>query len=51
MILENVTLKAPWMHVSSFVYKCGENLWVPLIGLWGAVSYAPLLVYRQFGST
>ncbi|XVE98906.1 hypothetical protein REPUB_Repub03eG0149000 [Reevesia pubescens] len=39
------------MPVSAFVYKCGENPWVPLIGLWGAVSYAPLLVCRQFGST
>ncbi|XVE95747.1 hypothetical protein REPUB_Repub02eG0126200 [Reevesia pubescens] len=38
MIPENVTWKAPWMPVSAFVYKCGENPWVPLIGLWGAVS-------------
>ncbi|XVF37179.1 hypothetical protein REPUB_Repub19eG0123800 [Reevesia pubescens] len=46
MIPENVTWKAPWMPVFAFVYKCGENPWVPLIGLWGAVSYAPLLVCR-----
>ncbi|XVE96150.1 hypothetical protein REPUB_Repub02eG0196700 [Reevesia pubescens] len=51
MILENVTWKAPWMLVFAFVYKCGENPWVLLIGLWGAVSYAPLSVCWQFGST
>ncbi|XVE99031.1 hypothetical protein REPUB_Repub03eG0161500 [Reevesia pubescens] len=51
MIPEHITWKAPWMPVSAFVYKCGENPWVPLIGLRGAVSYTPLLVCRQFGST
>jgi len=24
--------------------------WVPLVGLWGTISYSPLLVRRQFGS-
>ncbi|XVE98949.1 hypothetical protein REPUB_Repub03eG0153200 [Reevesia pubescens] len=47
---ENVTWKAPWMPTSSFIYRCGNNPWVPLIGLWGAVNYAPLLVRRQFRS-
>ncbi|XVF14269.1 hypothetical protein REPUB_Repub09cG0044100 [Reevesia pubescens] len=46
----DITWKAPWMTTSSFVYKCGENPWVPLTGLWGIVSYASLLVRRQFGS-
>ncbi|XVF14430.1 hypothetical protein REPUB_Repub09cG0059100 [Reevesia pubescens] len=33
IIPENVTWKALWMPVSAFVYKCGENPWVPLISL------------------
>ncbi|KAM3380276.1 hypothetical protein P3S68_005849 [Capsicum galapagoense] len=32
------------------LYACGDKLWVPLLGVWGAVSYAPLLVQRQFES-
>ena len=33
------------------LYGCGDNLWVPLLGVWGAISYAPLLVRRQYLST
>ena len=33
------------------LYGCGDNLWVPLLGMWGAISYAPLLVRRQYLST
>ena len=25
-------------------------MWVPLLGLWGVVNYAPLLVYKQYAS-
>ena len=25
-------------------------MWVPLLDSWGVVSYAPLLVYRQYAS-
>ena len=25
-------------------------MWVPLLGLWGVISYAPLLVCRQYAS-
>ena len=32
-------------------YSCGDNLWVPLLGVWGAISYASLLVRRQYLST
>ena len=27
-----------------------RQMWVPLLGLWGVVSYAPLLVCRQYVS-
>ena len=30
------------------LYRYGDKLWVPLPGLWGAISYAPLMVARQF---
>ncbi|KAL4363998.1 hypothetical protein GQ457_04G027510 [Hibiscus cannabinus] len=32
------------------LYRCGVFDWVPLLGLWGATGYAPLLVSRQYGS-
>ncbi|KAG8480878.1 hypothetical protein CXB51_025591 [Gossypium anomalum] len=32
------------------LYKCRSQDWVPLLGLWGGVGYAPLLVQRQFSS-
>ena len=38
---------APWMPYVPLLYRCGNKLWVQLLGLWGAVSYAPLMVVRQ----
>ncbi|MBA0881329.1 hypothetical protein Goshw_017525 [Gossypium schwendimanii] len=32
------------------LYQCGDFDWVPLLGIWGAVGYAPLLVLRQYRS-
>ncbi|MFQ6666976.1 hypothetical protein Gotur_033152 [Gossypium turneri] len=29
---------------------CGDFDWVPLLGIWGATGYAPLLVLRQYRS-
>ncbi|XVF16933.1 hypothetical protein REPUB_Repub10bG0073500 [Reevesia pubescens] len=42
----NITWNAPWITTFAFIYRCGKNLWVPLPGLWGVVSYAPLLVRK-----
>ena len=39
------------MPRESMLYGCRDNLWVPLLGVWGAISYAPLLVRRQYLST
>ena len=36
------------MPRAPLLYRCGDQLWVPLFGLWGAVSYALLMVLRQF---
>ena len=35
------------MPQQDIVYRCGGMLWVPLLGIWGATSYASLLVRRQ----
>ncbi|MBA0786311.1 hypothetical protein Gotri_006778 [Gossypium trilobum] len=32
------------------LYKCGDFDWVPLLEIWGAIDYAPLLVLRQYRS-
>ncbi|EOY21227.1 Uncharacterized protein TCM_012615 [Theobroma cacao] len=45
-----VTWRAPWMPHHPVLYKCGNEPWVPLMGPWGAISYAPIMVRRQFGS-
>ncbi|EOY01013.1 Uncharacterized protein TCM_010930 [Theobroma cacao] len=45
-----VTWRAPWMPRMQVMYKCGDKPWVPLMGPWGAISYAPIMVRRQFGS-
>ncbi|KAG8482674.1 hypothetical protein CXB51_023949 [Gossypium anomalum] len=45
---EDITWRAPWIRPSVLLYKCGGQDWVPLLGLWGGVGYAPLLVQRQF---
>ncbi|KAG8471714.1 hypothetical protein CXB51_036891 [Gossypium anomalum] len=47
---EDITWRAPWIRPSVLLYKCGGQDWVPLLGLWGGVGYALLLVQRQFSS-
>ena len=39
---------ASWMSRPPLLYQCGNLSWVPLFGPWGMISYAPLLVLRQF---
>ncbi|MBA0785763.1 hypothetical protein Gotri_006829 [Gossypium trilobum] len=38
------------MLPDKILYRCGNFDWVPLLGIWGAIGYAPLLVLRQYGS-
>ncbi|XP_052877431.1 uncharacterized protein LOC128284007 [Gossypium arboreum] len=47
---EDIEWKAPWMVSDEILYRCGSYDWVPLLGIWGAVGYAPLLVLRQYRS-
>ncbi|KAK5834149.1 hypothetical protein PVK06_018023 [Gossypium arboreum] len=47
---ENIEWRAPWMVPDEILYRCGDFDWVPLLGVWGAVGYAPLLALRQYRS-
>ncbi|KAA3458455.1 227 kDa spindle and centromere-associated protein-like protein [Gossypium australe] len=42
--------KVPWLITDQILYRCGSFDWVPLLGIWGATAYAPLLVLRQYNS-
>ncbi|XVF30228.1 hypothetical protein REPUB_Repub16aG0039400 [Reevesia pubescens] len=40
---------ATWMKQELVLYQCGEKSMVPLLGLYGATCYAPLLALKQHG--
>ncbi|KAL4325024.1 hypothetical protein GQ457_11G002140 [Hibiscus cannabinus] len=42
--------RVPWLRCRKFLYRCSDHDWLMLLGLWGAIGCAPLLVSRQFGS-
>ncbi|MFQ6655332.1 hypothetical protein Gotur_025937 [Gossypium turneri] len=44
---DDVEWKAPWMVPDEILYRCGDFDWVPLLGIWGAVGYTPLLEQWQ----
>ena len=45
-----MTRKDLWFSRKLVLYGRGDKLWVPLIGLWGVISYTSLLVLRQYRS-
>ncbi|MFQ6661059.1 hypothetical protein Gotur_029351, partial [Gossypium turneri] len=45
---EDIEWRAPWLLPDEILHKCGDFDWVPLVGIWGAVGYVPLLVLRQY---
>ncbi|MFQ6653356.1 hypothetical protein Gotur_024794 [Gossypium turneri] len=47
---EDIEWRAPWLLPDEILYRCGDFDWVPLIRIWGAVGYAPLLVLRQYSA-
>ncbi|MBA0755838.1 hypothetical protein Gogos_009586, partial [Gossypium gossypioides] len=47
---EDIGWRAHWMLPDEILYQCGDFDWVPLLGIWGAVGYTPLLVLRQYRS-
>ncbi|GMI67698.1 hypothetical protein HRI_000439100 [Hibiscus trionum] len=46
----DIVWRVPWSSARNILYRCGMYSWVPLLGLWGHMAYAPLLVLRQYGS-
>ncbi|MBA0673076.1 hypothetical protein Goklo_007324 [Gossypium klotzschianum] len=36
--------------MNEILYMCRDFDWVPLLGIWRAIGYAPLLVLRQYRS-
>ncbi|MBA0785108.1 hypothetical protein Gotri_025297, partial [Gossypium trilobum] len=47
---EDIEWRAYWLLPNEILYRCSDFDWVPLLGIWGAVRYAPLLVLRQYRS-
>ncbi|MFQ6655886.1 hypothetical protein Gotur_026242 [Gossypium turneri] len=47
---EDIEWRAPWLIPNKILYRCGSFDWVPLLGIWRAIGYAPLLVLRQYSS-
>ncbi|MBA0635801.1 hypothetical protein Godav_029724, partial [Gossypium davidsonii] len=47
---EDIEWRAPWLLPDEILYRCGNFDWVPLLGIWEAVGYAPLMVLRQYRS-
>ncbi|KAK8649242.1 hypothetical protein V6N13_129975 [Hibiscus sabdariffa] len=47
---QDLVWRTPWLRTRNFLYRCYEYNWLMLLGLWGGIGCAPLLVSRQFGS-
>ncbi|MBA0726784.1 hypothetical protein Golax_002588 [Gossypium laxum] len=47
---EDIEWRAPWLLPDEILYRCGDFDWVPLLEIWGAIGYAPLLILRQYKS-
>ncbi|MBA0629592.1 hypothetical protein Godav_024124 [Gossypium davidsonii] len=47
---EDIEWRAPWLLPDEILYRCGSYDWVPLLGIWRAVGYAPLMVLKQYRS-
>ncbi|MBA0785064.1 hypothetical protein Gotri_027475 [Gossypium trilobum] len=45
---QEIEWMAPWMIRSTVLIGCSGHLWVPLIGIWGAISYSSLMVLSQY---
>ncbi|KAK5803595.1 hypothetical protein PVK06_031243 [Gossypium arboreum] len=46
----DIKWRAYWMVPDEIMYRCGNFDWVPLLGIWGATGYTPLLALRQYKS-
>ncbi|MBA0880508.1 hypothetical protein Goshw_001090 [Gossypium schwendimanii] len=43
---EDIEWRAHWLLLDEILYQCGDFDWIPLLGIWGAIGYAPLLVLK-----
>ncbi|MBA0787950.1 hypothetical protein Gotri_025246, partial [Gossypium trilobum] len=41
---QEIEWRAPWMIQSMVLIGCDGYLWVPLIGIWGAINYSSFMV-------
>ncbi|MBA0845075.1 hypothetical protein Goarm_022601 [Gossypium armourianum] len=46
----DIEWRALWLLPDEILYQCGDFDLVPLLGIWGAIGYALLLVLRQYRS-
>ncbi|KAL1186073.1 hypothetical protein V6Z11_A01G154700 [Gossypium hirsutum] len=46
----DIEWRAYWMVPNEIMYRCGNFDWVPLLGIWGATGYTPLIALRQYKS-
>ncbi|XP_052882274.1 uncharacterized protein LOC108475016 [Gossypium arboreum] len=46
----DIEWRAYWMVLDEIMYRCGNFDWVPLLGIWGATGYTPLIALRQYKS-
>ncbi|XP_039057096.1 uncharacterized protein LOC120200280 [Hibiscus syriacus] len=45
-----IVWKAYWLPKEDILFRCGNDNFVMLHGLWGAIEYTPLIVLRQFST-
>ncbi|XP_039064336.1 uncharacterized protein LOC120209373 [Hibiscus syriacus] len=45
-----IVWKAYWLPKEDILFRCGNDSFIMLHGLWGAIGYTPLIVLRQFGT-
>ncbi|MBA0637279.1 hypothetical protein Godav_005160 [Gossypium davidsonii] len=45
--VEDVEWRVSWMIPDDILYWCGDFDWVPLLGIWGAIGFAPLLDFEK----
>ncbi|KAL4280686.1 hypothetical protein GQ457_03G014130 [Hibiscus cannabinus] len=45
---EEIVWRVPWLGRTKILYKCGDYDYLMLLGVWGGIGCAPLLVSRQF---
>ncbi|MBA0670337.1 hypothetical protein Goklo_025263 [Gossypium klotzschianum] len=43
---EDIEWRAPWLLPDEILYRCGSYDWVPLLEIWGAIGYPPLMVLK-----